>query len=68
MQSTEGSAGSGELAIGRRDHHLAERLHGPGEDVQADRVDAVVVGQENAHDDIFSHPRARTRITPSKPG
>jgi hypothetical protein len=64
----EGGTGAGELAIGSRDHHVAERLHGPGEDVQADRIDAVVVGQENAHGTIISHRRTRIRITPSKPG
>ena len=45
----DGRAVAGVLLVGRRDHHVAEGPHRPGQDVEADRVDAVVVGDQNSH-------------------
>ena len=46
VQRPDGAARPGVLAVGSDDHHVAVRAHRPGEDVQPDRVDAVVVGQQ----------------------
>jgi len=54
MERTERRAGPRELAVWRRDHHVTEREHRPGQHVQTDRVDAVVIGEEDSHEHIVA--------------
>ena len=48
VQRAERGAGPGVLAVGRDDDDVAVAAHRPGEDVQADGVDPVVVGHQQA--------------------
>ena len=48
MQRAERGAGARVLAVGRGDDDVAVVAHRPGEHVQADGVDAVVVRQQQA--------------------
>ena len=62
MQRTEGGSGARELAVRRGDHHVTEWTHGPGEYVQTDRIDSVVVGHEDAHAPIVADRDPRLGI------
>ena len=44
VEGAQGSTGTGVLGVGRNDHDLAMGPHGPGQHVEPDRVDSVVVG------------------------
>ena len=48
VQRAERGAGAGVLAVRGGDDDVAVGLHRPGQHVQADGVDAVVVGQQQA--------------------
>ena len=47
------------LPVRRRHHHVAQLGEAAGEDVEADGVDAVVVGDQDAHGSFLAHPTRR---------
>ena len=49
VQGPEGCAVARVLLVGRHHDDLADLGHGPGQHVQPDGVDAVIVGDKNAH-------------------
>ena len=61
VKGTERGARSRVLRIRGRDHDLAPRRQRPSEDVKAERIDAVVIGHENAHPIIILENIRRIR-------
>ena len=56
VQRTQRCASTRELAVGGSHHHLTVLTHRSGQYVQANGVDAVVVGEKNSHGIILLHP------------
>jgi len=54
MECAKRGTCAGELSIRSDDDHITESAHCSGENVEPDRIDAVVIGQKNSHASIHS--------------